>query len=551
MSKFFQVTSMAVCMLIFISNICKAQFDREYTGNGVYDYKSDYPSGDLHFYLFGDGHHSFAKSPTHQYGPTPNMKLAIVAHEPPYDDDNDVEEFTFVDLPITFNNPVIPTYDLVNKIELKMSWNLTKFNDNYYIMSFENNESQTPISGCVEFHYQTQHTHIQLNNLHDDYGNDWVTDRSFGNSEYPTLGLDSKISWSFDNLAFGEQRIVYLKADCLMPATTFIKTLAVMKVNDCERIIPYVKGEGGNSIDNSLFLHEAMVQTNPHDPNMIVSLPTCLRPDVDEQKVRYRFYFQNIGEDPAINVKIDFKTSEPMEGVGLVGASSDCGIKNITAHGFTLKLDDIWLPGIDACAGFAIQNPDSTCFANVGWVDVDVCYDLDDLPHEQGECVSSQIEIYFDNEAPVSAYYDLCREKDCRDQCFFNKDFCRPLNSTLNYEGYSQYFKVNGTVKHFAFTCPSYTFQPQAFIQNAEPFEVSKEINFELYPNPANEMIRIILDKEVKEGVVVIMNMYGKVVRELSTTKSKAIDISDLSAGTYSITLKSDSSIESKLFIKL
>lgn len=73
-------------------------------------------------------------------------------------------------------------------------------------------------------------------------------------------------------------------------------------------------------------------------------------------------------------------------------------------------------------------------------------------------------------------------------------------------------------------------------------------IAFEVYPNPVKNLLSIKVNKE-NNIVVNIYNVLGKKV--LSSTNTKALDVSNLETGTYIIQLVSDNQIRSKAFRKM
>ena len=56
-----------VVLLFMMKGIAGNSQTMEYLGNGNYEFDTDFPASDLHFYLFDDGYHSFDKNVVHTY----------------------------------------------------------------------------------------------------------------------------------------------------------------------------------------------------------------------------------------------------------------------------------------------------------------------------------------------------------------------------------------------------------------------------------------------------------------------------------------------------
>ena len=78
-----------------------------------------------------------------------------------------------------------------------------------------------------------------------------------------------------------------------------------------------------------------------------------------------------------------------------------------------------------------------------------------------------------------------------------------------------------------------------------------RNTHFNIYPNPANDMLNIEADVEIEK--VLIYDVYGKTqkLRNSETQKSKnTIDVSDLNSGVYFVKITTDKGESTKLFIK-
>ena len=75
----------------------------------------------------------------------------------------------------------------------------------------------------------------------------------------------------------------------------------------------------------------------------------------------------------------------------------------------------------------------------------------------------------------------------------------------------------------------------------------STDNNISIYPNPANEVIKILNDNNLNITSIEIIDLTGRTV--MSTNKTDAIDISELSEGQYFVKIIGETTIVKKLFI--
>jgi hypothetical protein len=68
-----------------------------------------------------------------------------------------------------------------------------------------------------------------------------------------------------------------------------------------------------------------------------------------------------------------------------------------------------------------------------------------------------------------------------------------------------------------------------------------------IYPNPANNVVKILNDNNLNITNIEIVDLTGRVV--LSTDKTDGIDISELAEGQYFVKIYGESTIVKKLFI--
>lgn len=389
-----------------------AQFTITNLGDGLHQMNSAYVDTDMHFYLFGDGYHSFESNPTHQFNDNYASYDVVAYHSDPYDGGEPPQETVGTTGSVT-DNPTNPgPATMSNMVQVKRSWNLVEGNKNYFLVMIENNSSSTPQSGCLEFHFSTGDTYIETSNI-DDAKNGWFSNRTYDVSEYENFGYSNKYVWDFDNLSFGEQRYIYVKAECLLPAYSYVKTAAVMKLtNDCSDYVALPgggEGEGGGNGSNGgngsypAYVLNSQVSAFPFDPNCIISRCNYLDDYSDERTIPYWIYFQNDGVDPVKDVRVEYFTSAVVKSINLISASNDVVLRwdkhstvgtnhNPIAE---FRFDDIFLMGSNQDPA---PDPDKNETA-VGWVYFEVCYDLEFV----AECLTNRIDIYFNDLDPVIA----------------------------------------------------------------------------------------------------------------------------------------------------
>jgi beta-glucanase (GH16 family) len=74
-------------------------------------------------------------------------------------------------------------------------------------------------------------------------------------------------------------------------------------------------------------------------------------------------------------------------------------------------------------------------------------------------------------------------------------------------------------------------------------------VNFEIYPNPVKDMLNILSDEDVSEGLVKIYDMTGRMV--LSTQlDSNHLDVSGLTSGVYTLVFSKNGKLINKRFLK-
>ncbi len=480
----------------------------------------------LFIYLLGDGHYSFSPDPTHQYNSIDLGTKAEVFYSEPYGNDSP-DEYVFTGITSAVSNNTVPVHTLNNQIDLIRSWNPMQDENNYYVLRFENNQT-APFSGCVEFHYST--TDMAMTGIIDNYPNNWVTNQSLENSEYTSEGYDKKYKWTFSNLQPGEQRFVYLLSKCNLGPASLLDTRAVIKIDDCNKFYSSSDRQDGNENgvdDSEIYTLTSVVSTFPHDPNAIIANPQELCWEDFDQTIRYRYYFQNSGVDLVSEAEVAFYFDYPVESVTLVDASDDCSLEWFPANppGFTLPkgkiiFSNIILPG-------SYMDPTPPTEETIGWVDVDVCFDLDFMTPLNMDCISSKIDIRFDNETDIPAFNEICRKQTC------------------------------GT-EHSVCSSVSETVQSFSYDEGAVVFHDLSEINkksLNIFPNPASNLIRISWSffntKEEKQLRIIDLN--GRILfhRTVEENSYMDLDILNFRSGTYIVELSSQNNLIIKRFVKL
>ena len=530
-----------LAMILFLSSQSNAQVDIDFLGQGTYQYTSIFEPADLEFYLFGDGYHSFEHDPRHQFQDNGETATAVMFHSFPYNDD-EPDEIALNNVTNGVANAVNTPVSMLNKVELKTSWNLVNSKQNYFLLMFENTKPHI-ISGCVEFHYTKDFTDVIESKILDDYNNDWVDERTPGTSEY--FGYSDKYSWTFDNMEPGEQRFVYIPADCLMQTGYTVRTMAIMKENCGVPVEITGKGDGSNDeiTESDFFTLESFVSTNPHDPNCIIANAECLNQN-NTQVVRYRVYFQNEGVTPATNVYLDFFLNAPINNIDLVKASDNCVLYwEPTAGQVPYTLVKIHFYEIFLQGTGQPNAPDYD--KTVGWVDFDVCYDLESFDLIPLECASNSVDITFDNEAPITAYHDLCFQDHCsNDINLAVQDACDP-----NLNG-NQYFVVDqfefNTINQGSIT--SNNLEDKSYNHD----ESISSDDLTIYPNPVLNIINVEVPQQMVGNNIEVFNVNGqKVFVETANRNKMNLDITKLEKGVYYLTVRNESQVMTKTFMKL
>lgn len=529
MKRFFLLTCAAL-----ICNYLHAQILVQQVATATFNYNSMYQDSDLHFYLYGDGYHSFDADNLHEFGENAVGNTVLAYHSEPYDVDQ-VDQLVLNTVIDGLTNATIPNYSLPNKVALKRSWDLVNEEDNFFILMFENRESEDPISGCIEFHFNTSDTEIEGSAILDDYNNDWVNpDQVSDNSEY---NYSNKFVWTFADLKADEQRFIYIPADCLANSLEIVETMAVMKVDNCDERLKYTEEDDGVSPDNDLssfYTLRSQVKNFPHDPNAIVTDPNCLTKRDQYFTVRYKIYFQNDGEDPVVDVDLDFSINAPFHSVELVDASDFCKMTwqpEVAPANYSENIrflfPEIYLPGL-------ADDPAPEYEDTYGWVSFDLCFNMKVFSQLDIDCTESNVDIYFDLLPPISATNTICRN------CETIETLASTPLSTYVCPEILPATQTTGPI-------------PEHPIRNASIDRDEKSsIDFDVYPNPITDIL--FLDTKYLElnDIVKIRNTSGEIIRDITVKEiEQSINLSEIPSGVYYISVQNDVSVKTKAFVKL
>lgn len=505
-----------IAVLLFCCNLTTSTGQTvEWIDNGTYQFDTDFPNSDLHFYLFDDGHHSFDKNPIHEYQFASIPATPILYHSEPYTNDDPTEtSFTGVDDGVI--SASAPAYLLDNQIQVKRSWNMVEDKENYFLLMFENSIGDESISGCVEFHYTKYDISIEIEDILDDYGNDWVENINVEASEYN--GYTTKVVWEFNNLTPGEQRVVYIPAKCLQDVFSRIDTRGVFKVDDCDAIIPEnSKLDGSNEeiFDAKIYTLESIVSNFPNDPNCVVTNPKCIAVAPGAQTINYKIYFQNDGIHPVENVWIDLRSFGELnfDNIRIKNASAPCEL-SWSSNEFNIVFFDIYLPGM-------AQNPQPVSYdETVGWVELELCFHFTEVQLQITECFNTDGKITFDEQPPLPISNVICKDVSCIID-----------ESTID------------------IACPESLYFQQ-FNDSEKVILANKEFankDFEIVPNVSSTEIRI-KGFNVEENLnVSILSVTSGLIKEIEINGSSIIDVKDIPNGVYYIRIGN----KTKQFVKI
>ena len=258
------------------------------------------------------------------------------------------------------------------------SWSPCLNIENYFLLIFEN-ISSTPDSGCVVFYYDS--TQLSLNNSGIlEYG--WVTNKQNDVVSGSKL-YNKKITWDFDTMISGEQRVVYI------PMTSIVKAGTRLSLGS-----EYKSGcSGGSGISGS----SATSSGWPHDPNSKVANKDTVLPDtITQQSIIYTVTFQNEGTAPANTVVLIDEIDEArldLTTLQYIDSEYSC---NFTLEGNTLE---IVFPNIQLPGSKQIFPKKYSYDETESYVLFKICTKTNLIALDT---IMNQVDIYFDSQPPIS-----------------------------------------------------------------------------------------------------------------------------------------------------
>lgn len=491
--------SKAMMLLFFLalsSQISAQNVLMQDNGNGNYTFISTFPKADLHFYLFGDGYHSFEHSPNHQYHSNNVPALVDLFRTGPYEDEH--PDGLLAGSPTEgVSSPSIPQYAFNNKVELKKSWNLVPDKEHYYILMFENNDA-VPLNGQVEFHFDTVEIAVDEAGILDHY-NSWVSNRTLESSEYFSEGYNKKYVWQFTGLESEEQRFIYVPAECLSSRMNKVAVRAVIKYDGVQA--PEYNPSSDGSLDHinnsNYFTLTERVRGYPHDPNCIVTNPYALTTIDEDQTVLYTLFFHNEGTALAEDVTLDFFIDEPAFDISFVSSSDHCIVQPVPNAPYGIQDVQILFPAIHL-PGMG-QIPAPNYYSTIGWVTLRVCLNPTGW---QRAFAYSDVDIYFDDQPAVVAEHHIFR--------LINHSLNANCTSSLNQ------------------------------IMAKESSNAVELGDISVYPNPTQSTAIIELSENFKDGTkVALYDSAGKLLWN-GTFRSwrKVLDLSAFDNGVYILVLE-------------
>jgi len=398
---------------------------------------------------------------------------------------------------------------------------MVEHKENYFLLMFENVNDFELISGCVEFHFDKNEIQITEDKILDSYGNGWVQSREIENSEY--FDYTNKYKWEFYDMLPGEQRFIYIPAECLRDVFSVINTRGILKIDNCNGFVPEdskLDGTNEEIYDSKMFTLKSIVSNYPHDPNFMVTDPQCLEQEWGAQKVKYKIYFQNDGVDPVEDVLIDLYTSGDInyDNVRLSSSSHNCNL-SWEEEAFYISFPDIFLKGMGA------EPEPNTYEETIGWVELEICFNLISSINDQLDCINSFGQIIFDDQPPLPISNSLCTSTFCQ-----------------------------GNVDIIGADCPQSEIYQQfsgSGLKTVKINEVSKEIDFQIIPNFSKSKITIEGINDYSNLNCLIVNSIGGLVDEINLLKINEINISNLQKGIYYIKVFNNTNSQIKKFVKI
>lgn len=379
------------------------------------------------------------------------------------------------------------------KTRVGSSWMPSKTIENYFVFVFENTSTATD-TGCVEFYYDDTELSLNANGILD-YG--WVKYKSktkvTGSSLYT-----HKLTWDFETLTPGEQRVIYIPMTSLKNAGTKIN-LGSKYDSGCNG---NGNGGGGGEISNSVFLSSGY----PHDPNIKVPDKTCIRPyHPDRQMITYMIRFQNEGTAEAVDVILkDNLDGAYLDVTTLNFIDSEYSYTyTLTGNLLEITFSGIHLPGLQQPGPKTYSYDETESY---------IIFEICTHPNLNPGTIYNQAEIIFDTQPPIH---------------------------------------TNKSAVSVVMECQ----EPiEICTYGSKPTSTSESIahDITIHPNPVSDLITVD-GLAGQEATIMIINNRGEVVKSLFRIggENSFVDMSDLVNGLYFIQIRNDFLNITKKVIKI
>lgn len=379
------------------------------------------------FYIYDDGTYSDYNSPSHRYvGSSGSAEAHLIRG---YNNGPKKLKFNNTTASGGYYQDVFPVFS--GPLFVKTSWSHSTDTDNncnapIYAIVIQNCTGNVVSTGSVQFYYKSAQAYLSTSpgNAIKAYfpkNPNWFNTNAqtqlspVSVTVTPQNPYDRMLSVSFNNLQVGERRAIYIplahnNLALDQEVQTYTKVIYNGNANPCS------DGDGVGG-----FVHASKVKPNPHDPNLIEVIPSCLNRNngpaqFENNRIIYTIHFQNEGLGNANDIRIVDFLSHYIDRNSVILVDSKHPVSNFyidNSGNLVIKYDDINLPGT--------QNPiiNSTNIDKTkGWVKFAVCpttlpaatiYDPLDP-----QCIDNYAAIYFDLEPAIyTAMATTCESGQC------------------------------------------------------------------------------------------------------------------------------------------
>ena len=456
---------------------------------GKVDYYTTAPATDGKFTLLGDGFFSILDPFSHQFKSDPNGFTTSTYFSKRYKKHIPVlktKQTNATGNGNSTNNRINMAGGVQSRVAT--SWTPTPGIENFFLLIFENT-SPTTQAGCIEFYYHD--TQLALNNPQNilQYNN-WVHTRAVSPVSNSPM-YNRVISWKFDGLGQGEQRVVYIP----MTAAASVGSL----INVGSKYDPGCVNPGTSTVSNQLF----NTGGSPHDPNQKYASTECVFPELElPQSIQYTITFQNEGSVPAEDVYIvDFLEEEffDLNSVTYVDSEYPCSF-NLNDNMLEIFFEKIKLPGLKQ------KTPNTYSYDETeSFVTFSICTKTNLEP----DTIFNKASIYFDSQPPIQTNTsEVLIDGECT-----GESYCGEMKLT-----------------NLAF---------------------NEDTELTFFPNPVDDLLTV---KGLNDDnfVLLIFNLQGELIKEIPglNRKNNVIDLSRLPRGIYLLTAKNERVCHTQKIIK-